>query len=53
MSRVSFLAQLDSGILSIECFPLAYDLNNFKSRINRHVLDHVKLISGLVLPAHM
>ena len=26
MSKVSFLAQLDPGILSIECFPLTYDL---------------------------
>ena len=24
--------------LSIECFPLTYYLNNFKSRINRHLL---------------
>ena len=24
--------------LSIECFPLTYDLNGFKSRINRHLL---------------
>ena len=24
--------------LSIECFPLTYDLNSFKSRINRHLL---------------
>ena len=24
--------------LPIECFPLAYDLNGFKSRINRHLL---------------
>ena len=24
--------------LSIECFPLTYDLNGFKSRINRHIL---------------
>ena len=38
MSTVSFLAQLDSGILSIECFPLTYDLSGFKSRINRHLL---------------
>ena len=38
MSTVSFLAQLNSGILSIECFPLAYDLDGYKSRLNRHVL---------------
>ena len=38
MSTVSFLTQLDSGILSIECFPLTYDLLGFKSRINRHLL---------------
>ena len=24
--------------LAIECFPLAYDLNGFNSRINRHLL---------------
>ena len=24
--------------LPIECFPLTYDLNSFKSRINRHLL---------------
>ena len=24
--------------LPIECFPLTYDLNGFKSRINRHLL---------------
>ena len=24
--------------LSIECFPLTYDLSGFKSRINRHIL---------------
>ena len=24
--------------LSIECFPLTYDLNSFKSRIKRHLL---------------
>ena len=35
---ISFLAQLGSGILSIECFPLTYDLNEFKSRVNRHLL---------------
>ena len=35
---ISFLAQLGSGILSIECFPLTYDLNDFKSRVNRHLL---------------
>ena len=41
MSTVSFLTQLGSGILClapIECFPLTYDLNGFKSRINRHLL---------------
>ena len=34
MSTVSFLIKLDSGILPIECFPLTYNLNGFKSRIN-------------------
>ena len=33
MSTVSFLTQLNS--LPIECFPLTYDQNGFKSRINR------------------
>ena len=32
VSTVSFLAQLDSGILCLECFPLTYDLNGLKSR---------------------
>ena len=27
--------------LPIECFPLTYDLNGFKSRINRHLLTAV------------
>ena len=36
MSTVSFLALLDC--LPIECFPLTYDLNGFKTRINRHLL---------------
>ena len=26
------------NFLSIECFPLSYDLNDFKSRINTHLL---------------
>ena len=31
MSTVFFLTQLDSGILCLqECFPLTYDLNDFK-----------------------
>ena len=39
MSTVSSLAQLQSGIpLAIELFPLTYDLNGFKSRINRNLL---------------
>ena len=38
MSTVSFLSQLDSDSLAIECFPLTYDLNGFKFRINRHIL---------------
>ena len=38
VSTVSFLTQLDSGILSIESFPLTYDLDGFKSRISRHIL---------------
>ena len=34
MSTVSFLAQQGSGILLIiECIPLTYDLNDFKSRL--------------------
>ena len=39
MSTVSFLAQLDYGILCLlSSFPLTYDLDGFKSRINRHLL---------------
>ena len=38
MSTVSFLTQLDFGILCIEYFLLAYGLSGFKSRINRHNL---------------
>ena len=38
MSTVSFLAQLDWNSVPIEWFPLIYDLNGFKSRINRHLL---------------
>ena len=37
MSKVSFLAQLWNS-LPIECFPLTYDLSDFKSRTKRHVL---------------
>ena len=37
MSTVSFLAQLDSNSLLIECFPLTYDLNGLKARINRYL----------------
>ena len=37
MSTVYYLAQLDWNSLSIECFPLTYYLNGFKSRINRHL----------------
>ena len=32
----SFLELRNS--LSLECFPLTYDLSGFKSRINRHLL---------------
>ena len=35
MSTVSFVAQLDPNFLPIECFPLTYDLNVSKSRINK------------------
>ena len=38
MPTVSFLAQLDYRILCLECVPLTYDLNGFKSEINRHLL---------------
>ena len=37
ISTVSFLTQLDAGILCPECFLLTYDLNGFKSRINRRL----------------
>ena len=36
MSTIFFVVQLNSGILPVECFPLTYYLNGFKSRINRH-----------------
>ena len=39
VSTVSFLSQLDSAIICLlERFPLIYDLNSFKTRINRHLL---------------
>ena len=37
MSTVSFV--VDSGrSLRTECFPLTYDLNDFKSKINKQLL---------------
>ena len=33
--NVSFLTQTLYNSLPIECFPLTYDLNGFKSRINK------------------
>ena len=38
MSAVSFLTQLGWNSLPIECFPLTYDLDDIKFRINRHLL---------------
>ena len=38
MSTVSFLTQLGSIIICQIIFSLVYDLNGFKSRINRHLL---------------
>ena len=38
MSTVSFLVQLDCNSLAVECFPLTYVLNGFKSRIDRDLL---------------
>ena len=38
MSTVSFLAKLDSEILTIECFALTYDLYGFNSSISRCLL---------------
>ena len=39
MPTISVIAQLSSETLwRLECFPLNYDLNGFKSRINRHSL---------------
>ena len=35
VSIVSLFAQLDSGIICQECFPLTCDLDSLKSRINR------------------
>ena len=37
MSTVSYLKQIDCGILCLEYFPLTYGLNGFKCRINRHL----------------
>ena len=34
--------------LSIECFPLTYDLNGFKSRINRHHLTVGSLLTDFL-----
>ena len=53
MSTVSFLAQLDSGILWNAHFPLTYDnLNGFKSRSNRSLLTvdsfYIDFLYGLV-----
>ena len=39
MSAVSVLTARLWNSLPIECFPLAYDLNGCKSRINRHILS--------------
>ena len=38
MSTVSFLLQLDWNSLPMECFPLTYVLNGFKSKIDRDLL---------------
>ena len=41
MSAVSFFAQLTARLwnsVPIKCFPLTYNVNGFKSRINRHLL---------------
>ena len=38
MLTASFLAKVYSTILPAECFPSAYDLNGFKSRVKRHLL---------------
>ena len=38
MLTVPLLAWLTSGILSLECFPLTYDLSGFKSTINTNLL---------------
>ena len=35
MTTAFFLAQLDWNSVPVEYFPLTYDLNSFKSRINR------------------
>ena len=34
--------------LPIECFPLTYDLNGIKSRINRHLLTFSKQVSCML-----
>ena len=33
--------------LSKECFPLVYDLNGFKSRINKHLLTAGSVLNGV------
>ena len=38
MSTVPFISQLDWNSLLMDQFPLTYDLNGFKSRINIHLL---------------
>ena len=35
---VSLFAQLESGIICLKSFPLTCDLDDLKSRINRHLL---------------
>ena len=39
LCKVAFLTQLYSGIICLkECFPLTYNLHDFKSIIYRHLL---------------
>ena len=47
VTTASFLTQLNSGILSTECFPLIHNLNGFELRIDRHFLTVSSFFSVL------
>ena len=51
LCKVSFLTQLYSGIICLkECFPLTYNLHDFKSIIYRHLL--LTLVPSKGFPAY-